>query len=208
MMIYVQLTIFFKIQQPLAFHLISRGKTLQIQGRECNSASVLMETNREIEAKVIKKVCPMEGRRPLHGGSYTSFLMALAETKAHSHASSCIRAAMAGMELLFPRKIISFRSLHTPQQTDKKSDLISRLMDGDWGGSPYDASPCSCDLRLVLPDIGCQGLAAWPGSNRRPNLLGDGTIEEEMPSRLQVPHAKLAEILVRPLTTLQAICAP
>jgi hypothetical protein len=66
-----------------------------------------------------------------------------------------------------------------------------------WGSSLYDASPCSCDLRL-----GCQGLAARPGGNKRPNLLGDGTIEEEMLSRLQVPHAKLAEILVRPLSML------
>jgi hypothetical protein len=54
---------FFKIQQPLAFHLISRGKTLQIQGQKCNSASVLIETNREIEAKVIK-------RSLSHGGHY------------------------------------------------------------------------------------------------------------------------------------------
>jgi hypothetical protein len=60
-----------------------------------------------------------------------SFLMALAETKAHSLASSCIRAAMAGMGLLFPRKILSFCSLHIPQQTNKKSDLIPRLMDGE-----------------------------------------------------------------------------
>jgi hypothetical protein len=44
-----------------------------------------------------------------------SFLMALAETKAHSLASSCILATMAGtVLLLFPRKVLSFRSLQIP----------------------------------------------------------------------------------------------
>jgi hypothetical protein len=68
--------------------------------------------------------------RPLHGGLNMSFLMALAETKAHSHASSCIPATMAGTVLLFPRTILLFCSLQVPQHTNNKSNLMPRLRGG------------------------------------------------------------------------------